>query len=79
MTCARVIRGISSMAKTDSPALASAASAASLPNGSAVASTSAPLAAPASADASGRRTARITSAPLTAAEALASTFAPASV
>ena len=42
MVCARVMRGISSMAKAVTPACAIACNAASLPNGSMMAMTSAP-------------------------------------
>src|SRR5205085_6731772 len=72
-----VMRGISSMAKAETPAVASPCRAASLPYGSMMATTTAPGFAPESSPSPGRRTLRITSAARSASSRLAATVAPA--
>src|SRR6201988_3826957 len=66
MTCARVMRGISSIANADTPASAIVFSAASLPYGSMIATTSAPRLYCGSSDASGRFTLMMMSASFSA-------------
>ena len=76
MTCARVMRGISSIANADTPASAIVFSAASLPYGSMIAMTSAPRLYCASSLASGRFTLMMMSASFNAS---ALTVAPTAV
>ena len=77
MTCARVMRGISSMAKAATLASASAFTASVWPYGSMMATTRAPGLRPFSSPSAGRRTLRTTSASLAASSARPAIVAPA--
>ncbi len=77
MDCARVMRGMNSMAKAVAPVLARSASAAAFPNGSMMQMRARFCLAPASSAAEGRRTRSAMSAPASVVAASGPIFAPA--
>ena len=79
MDCARVMRGISSMAKAETPAFAMAARSFSLPYGSMIATMIAPFLHLAASSALGRRTQSTISAPFNVASLPLAIVAPASL